>query len=492
MAEGTTHDAPVMHPVALPDDFDLLTLHATRPDRYPFLLETITAATRSVTAADDAADTWDVLFAFPGRTLRLDHDFSLDGPGIEPDRQTDFLHALDDWWRATGAPRDPAGQLPFTGGWFLFLGYELALQIEPGLRAAAPPDRQSDDADHGPIAFATRVPVAIVRNRRWQQAWIVAEATHQAAVDDVLADLAAATSLAAATNGASLQKSLPLVNGIREPDPASFLRAVDDVRHLIANGDVYQVNLSHRWQATVRHGVTPAAIYHRLRQTNPGPFAGLATLGNWAVISSSPERLLRCRDGRVETRPIAGTWPRGTDPADEAALRQELLDNPKERAEHIMLIDLERNDLGRVCAPGTVIVDEFMVVESYAHVHHIVSNVCGQLRPGVTPGELIRAVFPGGTITGCPKVRCMEIIAALEQTPRGPYTGSMGYLNLDGSSDLNILIRSFVVEGDHLTFAAGSGIVADSNPARELAETRAKAKGLLMALGSAEPMTGNT
>jgi anthranilate synthase component 1 len=159
-----------------------------------------------------------------------------------------------------------------------------------------------------------------------------------------------------------------------------------------------------------------------------------------------------------------------------------LFAHPKERAEHVMLIDLERNDLGRVCEPGSVEVDEMMVLESYAHVHHIVSNVRGRLRSGVTPGQALAAVFPGGTITGCPKVRCMEIIAELEQGPRGAYTGSFGYLNRDGSLDLNILIRTIVRSGDRVTLRAGAGIVADSDPEAELEETRAKAEGLLRAL----------
>jgi anthranilate synthase component 1 len=202
-----------------------------------------------------------------------------------------------------------------------------------------------------------------------------------------------------------------------------------------------------------------------------------------AIVSSSPERLVSVQGRSVETRPIAGTRPRSDNMAADAAWAQELMSHPKEQAEHIMLIDLERNDLGRICRPGTVQVDEFMVLESYAHVHHIVSNIRGELREDVTPGQVIRAVFPGGTITGCPKVRCMEIIAELEQEPRGAYTGSMGYINRDGSMDLNILIRTMTVAGDRIRLRAGAGIVADSVPEAELDETRAKARGLLRALG---------
>jgi Anthranilate/para-aminobenzoate synthases component I len=179
--------------------------------------------------------------------------------------------------------------------------------------------------------------------------------------------------------------------------------------------------------------------------------------------------------------PIAGTRPRFAGDDDAARIR-ELVGHPKERAEHVMLIDLERNDLGRICAPGSVLVDELMTVESYAHVHHIVSNVRGVLREGTTPGQVIAATFPGGTITGCPKVRCMQIIAELEQQARGAYTGAFGWLNRDGDMDLNILIRTAEVAGDTARFRTGAGIVVDSVPERELDETRAKARGLLRAM----------
>jgi len=196
---------------------------------------------------------------------------------------------------------------------------------------------------------------------------------------------------------------------------------------------------------------------------------------------------VRIEQGRVDTRPIAGTHPRGATPAEDRQLAAQLLAHPKERAEHVMLIDLERNDLGRVCTAGSVHVDEYMGVETYAHVHHIVSNVTGQLRPGLGPVDVLRAVFPGGTITGCPKLRCMEIIAELEGEAREAYTGSMGYINLDGSADFNILIRTMMMSGDQISFRAGAGIVADSDPTRELHETRAKARGLLLALGVGSP-----
>ncbi|HLF59277.1 MAG TPA: chorismate-binding protein, partial [Alphaproteobacteria bacterium] len=267
-----------------------------------------------------------------------------------------------------------------------------------------------------------------------------------------------------------------------EEQGAIYLEGVRRVIDYVLAGDVFQVNLSRLWTGKLKPGLSHAAIYDRLRKRNPSPFAGLATLGERAIICSSPERLVEVEGRVVQTRPIAGTRPRGTSGLTDVALSEELIAHPKERAEHIMLVDLERNDLSRVCVPGSVKVNESMVIESYAQVHHIVSNIRGQLYDDVPPGDVIRAVFPGGTITGCPKVRCMEIIAELERVGRGPYTGSMGYVNRDGGMDLNILIRTLVREGDSISLRAGAGIVADSIPERELEETRAKAGAIVLAL----------
>jgi anthranilate synthase component I len=284
------------------------------------------------------------------------------------------------------------------------------------------------------------------------------------------------------------EPSVPFTRQSTEADPAQFLAAVERVKEHIAAGDIYQANLSRQWHAPAL-GQKAWQLYQQLCRANPAPFAGFADYNSvpgvsldYAIVSSSPERLVAVRDGRVDTRPIAGTRPRhNAAPLTDAELA-EFLGNPKERAEHVMLIDLERNDLGRICEGGSVVVSEFMAIESYSHVHHIVSNVIGRLRDDVGIADIIRAVFPGGTITGCPKVRCMGIIAEQEGRVRGAYTGSMGYLNHDGSCDLNILIRTMVLQADEITLSAGSGIVADSSPMAELDETRAKAKGLLLAI----------
>ncbi|MFV2004135.1 MAG: chorismate-binding protein, partial [Gammaproteobacteria bacterium] len=262
-----------------------------------------------------------------------------------------------------------------------------------------------------------------------------------------------------------------------------YLQAVERVVEYIRAGDVFQANLSRQWQVTLQDDIDDCEIFKALSTRNPSSFAAMACLENITIISSSPERLVSLKNGIVETRPIAGTRPRDNEQQSDAALARELLDHPKEQAEHIMLIDLERNDLGRVCRPGSIEVNELMVLESWQHVHHIVSNVRGELEADKSPIDVLRAVFPGGTITGCPKVHCIEILAEMEQQARGAYTGSLGYLNNDGSMDFNILIRTMVREktgeNKRITFRAGGGIVSDSIAEKELDETRAKAKGLL-------------
>lgn len=439
----------------------LLAMQAAQPGRYPAFFESAAAA-----ASGSAIGRFDILFAFPGARLILDGvgslqaDFALGG-------EKNFLQALDRWWRREQAAT-VGHPFPFCGGWLLYLGYELAAQIEPRLQFVHPPA--------GPIAQAIRIPAAVIHERASGKAWIVAEGGSEALLDAIAADVQHAVPLAVAAN--SLLRA-----DVAEDPPEKYVQAVQRALEYIAAGDIYQANLSRGWTAQLNAGIQPAHLYQRLRRTNPGPFSGLMVMGDFAVASSSPERLVSVRDGWVATRPIAGTRPRGVDSVSDIDLARELHAHPKERAEHVMLIDLERNDLGRVCEAGTVHVDEFMTIESYAHVHHIVSNVRGRLCADVTPGQVLAAVFPGGTITGCPKVRCMQIIAALEGTPRGAYTGSLGYLNRDGSMDCNILIRSLQIRGSEVALRAGAGIVADSIPERELDEVRAKVRGVLRALG---------
>jgi anthranilate/para-aminobenzoate synthase component I len=253
-------------------------------------------------------------------------------------------------------------------------------------------------------------------------------------------------------------------------------------REYVFAGDIFQANLSQRLDGM--YALPSLHLYQTLRTVNPSPFAGYLHFGDYELISSSPERLVSLgRDGWAETRPIAGTRPRGDRRPEDDALAEELNLDPKDRAEHIMLVDLERNDLGRVCEYGTVRVSELMVNEYYSHVIHIVSNVRGHLHPSRDAVDLAKAMFPGGTITGCPKVRCMEIIDELETVRRGPYTGSFGWVAAR-TLDLNIVIRTLVRVGDRLFLQVGGGIVADSVPEREYRETLHKAAGMLRAVSA--------
>jgi anthranilate synthase component 1 len=447
---------PVMQPVA--QDCDLVELHRLHPARYPGLLQST------------AHGRYDILFAFPGDSLVLDPAGRLQGPCRASVPTGDFLDGLDRWWQESGVARAAGTCLPFTGGWFIYLGYELAGQIETCLQLPAA-------AADLPVAMATRFRSAVIHDRRRNATWIVAEAGQQELAQRIAADIGTLSKQRAEVVSANP------VTAVTEAEASRYTQAVARILDYIREGDVFQVNLSRQWDIDFSQPVDPVRIYRQLGIHNPAPFSGLLRLGSSAIISSSPERLVAVRDDQVETRPIAGTRPRGLSGPVDRAFSSELLAHPKERAEHIMLIDLERNDLGRICVPGSIAVSELMAIESYAHVHHIVSNIRGRLQAGTTPGQVIRAVFPGGTITGCPKVRCMEIIAELEQYARGAYTGSMGYLNCDGSMDLNILIRTMVSHAGRITLRAGAGIVADSDPEAELAETRAKARGLLRALG---------
>jgi para-aminobenzoate synthetase component 1 len=264
-------------------------------------------------------------------------------------------------------------------------------------------------------------------------------------------------------------------------DRLGYEAAVRRVVEYIRGGDVYQVNLSQRLLAPFAG--SPLELYGRLRERNPAPFAGYFDLGDFAIASASPERFLKLTpSGEVETRPIKGTRPRGRTPEEDRANRNALLASAKDRAENVMIVDLLRNDLGRVCEYGSVEVSKLCELESFRTVHHLVSEVVGKLRSGMTAFDLLRAAFPGGSVTGAPKVRAMEIIAELEPTARGPYCGSLGYIGFDGSMDTNILIRTFTLGRGWAQFPVGGGIVADSDPAAEYEETLHKAAGLLRAL----------
>lgn len=291
----------------------------------------------------------------------------------------------------------------------------------------------------------------------------------------------------AVATGAPLQPAAPSypvpdLPGVRSNFTRDgYLDAVERVIEYVFAGDIFQANLSQRLEAPLRG--TPLDLYRRLRTRNPAPFSAYLDFGDLVVASSSPERFLRVEPGgRVETRPIKGTRPRGTGPEHDAALARALFESDKDRAENVMIVDLLRNDLSRVCRAGTVRVPELFAVEHYTTVHHLVSTVVGELTPEHGPADLLRAAFPGGSITGAPKVRAMQIIAELEPTQRAVYSGSIGYLSLTGALDTSIVIRTCLVLGVQVYAQVGGGIVADSDPESEYRETLDKARGLVAAL----------
>ncbi|MEA3405485.1 MAG: aminodeoxychorismate synthase component I [Pseudomonadota bacterium] len=454
-----------IQPVRIPTNqsLDLALLHQLNPERYPFFLESV--------AKSDLLGGYDVLFAFPQETLQL----------IDVEHADQFVSQVKQQFSSLTLPL-VACDLPFYGGWFAYFSYDYAQVVEPTLDLP-----QSEF----PLANVTRVPVAVIVNHKTDEISIVAEHEFSGSIAEIEKDIQTALALPKLTSDIQIQQA-------SEEPGQKYLSGVEAVKEYILAGDVFQSNISRLWQVELEKNDHYLSVYEALRQNNPAPFAALVHFSEkqntdhnvpaWQIISSSPERLVKYKAPWVDTRPIAGTRKRSDDLEKDRALITELISHPKERAEHIMLIDLERNDLGRICQPGTVEVNELMVIESYEHVHHIVSNVRGQLRDGFDPLDIVHALFPGGTITGCPKIRCMEIIAELEQMPREAYTGSLGYINRDGSMDLNILIRTMVhsvKDGKNLVqFRAGAGVVADSIPQNELIETRHKAKGLINALNA--------
>lgn len=385
-------------------------------------------------------------------------------------RDSDPLSALEALvGRSTPGLAALPGPRPFV---VCALGYELAAAIEPRMAAALPPAPTPD-------LWAARYGAVYVWDRFRERGRVLAE------------DAAAAEALVARlrTPPAGPEPPFVPVGPIRTaPDESGHLSAIAQALDHIALGDVYQVNLATRFEVDLdRRRGDPTQLFDRLHAQSPVPFAALLRpTAEHAILSVSPERFLRWdADGHVETRPIKGTRPRGGSEDADAAQAAALRASHKDAAEHVMIVDLERNDLGRICRRGTVHVARDRVVERFATVHHLVSTVAGQLRPEIGVAELLRATFPGGSITGAPKIRAVELIAALEGVPRGIYCGALGYLDPAGGGDLNIAIRTAWVADARLHFAAGGGIVADSDAGAEWAEAQLKAAALRAALPGA-------
>jgi len=456
--------------VPIPFTSDLVSLHGllARRSNGTVLLETLGAPGVSILG-------WAPALTLTARshsvTVQLDPNVAIGRPPRSTREVPEFMDSLRSRFEVPGVAARATG-VPFVGGFLGVAGYEWASAQEGPDRPRAPgvPDLWFGLYDR-----------AVVRLASGEHRLVVVPGIRGARAHDVGRELGR---LASRTSAVPVAPDLPTTRLPLEFPRERFESAAREVRRRIRAGDVYQVNLAQR----VRLGGTdPHQMYRALRERNPSPFSGILSTGSFSVVSSSPERLLRVEidpEGRrrATTRPIAGTRPRGRGLQD---IRNEraMLASAKERAEHTMLVDLGRNDLGRVCRSGSVEVDEWFTVERYSHVMHLVSNVVGELRTDVHLADLLRALMPGGSVTGTPKIRATEVIRELEPVPRGAFTGSLVYYSLDGSFDSNLLIRSaFYPEGGPVAeLYAGAGIVHASNPAREWSETLAKLAALLEA-----------
>jgi para-aminobenzoate synthetase component 1 len=453
---------------------------------FPLLLESVVRSEKLGRFSYLAADPWVVL---QSRGAALEWHFR-----EEVERSTGDPFAALQSALARNALDAAPGLPPFQGGAAGYLAYDLCHHLE------RLPSAPFDDLDLPEMCLGF-YDWTIAWDHVEERAWLFStglpdeggrrEERARARAGMVRERLAAPTppspsprpSVSPAVAGAPIH-ALHAMPGVSSTfSRAGYLRAVERTREYILAGDIFQANLSQRLQAAVDDH--PFTLYKRLRRHNPAPFAAYFDLGQAAVVSASPERFLRLSGECVETRPIKGTSPRGWTPRHDSALGEALSESEKDRAENVMIVDLIRNDLSKVCRDHTVEVPELCEIERYATVHHLVSTVVGRLRPGLGVVDLLRATWPGGSITGAPKVRAMEIIAELEPTRRSVYTGSVGYFSFGGAADTNIAIRTFIVKGRRGYFQVGGGIVADSDPEREYEETLDKARGMVAALETA-------
>lgn len=407
---------------------------------------------------------YDIMVADPVITLTTQGDLTeiISPTGREISRDDPFSLVRD----YLGRQPEPQGDLPFMGGAVGYFGYDLARRLEHLPNTAR-------DAEQLPEMQVGIYDWAVVVDHQQQRAFLAsygrAPLTRQHWGDL----LAVFTRTEQQTNNA-FKVSSPVRSNL---DEASYTRAFERIQHYIHEGDCYQVNLAQRFESQAEGDAWTA--YQQLRQDSPAPFAAYLNLPHAQILSASPERFLQVRRGAVETKPIKGTRPRHPDPVQDQGGAQELLTSLKDRAENLMIVDLLRNDIGKNCVPGSVRADRMFELESYANVHHMVSTVTGRLAPGHTALHLLRGCFPGGSITGAPKLRAMQIIEELEPHRRGVYCGAIGYIGFDGNMDTNIAIRTAVFSGGIIRFWAGGGIVADSVADKEYRETWDKAANML-------------
>ncbi len=375
---------------------------------------------------------------------------------------------------------------PFQGGVAGYFAYDLCHHLEKV------PPHKLDDFQFPDMSLGF-YDLVIAFDHQQRRAWIFSsgypEQEHEIRIKRaekrcrVLLEKIEFNSKQTATNNSFInnnaKKSSPIKTNFTQQEYEQMVQRVVDYIHA---GDIFQANVSQRFSTLLSEELPPFSLYQKLRTINPAPFAAYLNLGEITIASASPERFIKLSNGLVETRPIKGTRPRGKTAKEDKQFENELLNSEKDRAENTMIVDLMRNDLSRVCCDLSVQVTQLCKLESYATVHHLVSSVVGKLKVGLDAVDLIRATFPGGSITGAPKIRAMEIIAEFEHTARGPYCGSIGYIGFDGNMDLSITIRTYAIKDNHLTFQTGGGIVADSNPQDEYQETLIKASALLKAL----------
>ncbi|WP_372806173.1 anthranilate synthase component I [Pontiella sp.] len=412
-------------------------------------------------------------------------EISTNGNAPEVFEDIDPLEALKAHMKQFAPVVDDPSLPRFIGGAVGFMGYDMVSQFEPRV-----PVIGNDEIGNPDMVFMVTDGL-IVFDRVNHKLKIVANAhiggDPEAAYDQALAQIDELTQ--------ALQTSVSRVlidthNEVEPLEPQSnttkeeFLNMVEKTKEYIRSGDVIQTVVSQRFE--VENEADSLDVYRALRAINPSPYMYCLDMGESAIVGTSPEILVRCEDRKVEVRPIAGTRPRGATPAEDLALEKDLLADPKERAEHIMLVDLGRNDIGRVCEFNSVEVPDLMVIERYSHVMHIVSDVTGKLSAGHDEYDVVRACFPAGTVSGAPKIRAMEIIAELEKSKRGPYAGAVGYFNYNGNFDAAITIRTVILDKNKAYVQAGAGIVADSDPLSEYEETRNKARGMMKALALAK------
>jgi anthranilate synthase component 1 len=379
-----------------------------------------------------------------------------------------------------GAPR-------FTGGLVGYFGYDTVRYIEPRLNKAA----LNDELQVPDILLLVSDEVVVFDNLRGRLSVVVhvdptvsgAYDQGQQRVDQIVAQLRRVSAISP-PRGRQRRREVKESDFVSRFKQEEFEQGVNRIKHYIHEGDAMQVVLSQRMSIPLN--AAPLDVYRALRGLNPSPYMFYLNLNDFHVVGSSPEILARLEDGQVTVRPIAGTRPRGATDVEDKALEQELLADPKERAEHLMLIDLGRNDVGRVAETGSVKVTEQMVVERYSHVMHIVSNVTGHVKPGMQAVDVLRATFPAGTLSGAPKIRAMEVIDELEPVKRGIYGGAVGYIGWNGNMDTAIAIRTAVIKDGKLYIQAGAGVVADSVPEKEWEETMNKGRAIFRAVAMAE------